>query len=180
MLGLARDGAGTLVVPVAGEADASSLEEVAGVDLLAEVPSVQRWLEEQPGTLVIGNYVYADGATNARVSVAVDELTMRLQGSRDDVALGFLATPTDVFAVPAEAVEHSTRGVRRPLGRRQDNRPAAASASVDSCCAATTSPAPTPVSTTRWCRSRDRTTRSPSGCSAGVRPSPVSRARPSR
>ena len=47
LLGLARDGAGTLVVPVAADADVSSLEEVAGVDLLAEVPSVQRWLEEQ-------------------------------------------------------------------------------------------------------------------------------------
>ena len=28
---------------------------------------------------MIGNYVYADGATNTRVSVAVDELTTRLQ-----------------------------------------------------------------------------------------------------
>ncbi len=110
VLGLARDGAGTLVAPVASGADNLALEEAAGVDLLAEVPSVQRWLEEQPGTLVLGNYVYADGATNARVSVAVDELTTRLQGSRDDLALGFLATPTDVFAVPPEAVEHSTSG----------------------------------------------------------------------
>jgi hypothetical protein len=124
VLGLARDGAGTLVVPAAAEADTSSLEEVAGVDLLAEVPSVQRWLEEQPGTLVIGNYVYADGATNARVSVAVDELTTRLQGSRDDVALGFLATPTDVFAVPAEAVQHSTRGYDgRSAGAKTIGRP---------------------------------------------------------
>ena len=124
VLGLARDGAGTLVVPVAADADISSLEEVAGVDLLAEVPSVQRWLEEQPGTLVIGNYVYADGATNARVSVAVDELTTRLQASRDDVALGFLATPTDVFAVPAEAVEHSTRGYDgRSAGAKTIGRP---------------------------------------------------------
>ena len=124
MLGLARDGAGTLVAPVAADADTSSLEEAAGVDLFAEVPSVQRWLEEQPGTLVIGNYVYADGATNARVSVAVDELTTRLQGSRDDVALGFLATPTDVFAVPAEAVEHSTRGYDgRSAGAKTIGRP---------------------------------------------------------
>jgi hypothetical protein len=53
--------------------------------------------------------VYADGGTNTRVSVAVDELTTRLQGRRDDVALAFLATPTDVFAVPGDAVQHSTR-----------------------------------------------------------------------
>jgi hypothetical protein len=58
---------------------------------------------------VLGNYVYADGADNVRVSVAVDELTTRLLADRDDTALAFLATPTDVFAVPGEAVEHSVR-----------------------------------------------------------------------
>ena len=33
---------------------------------------------------------------------------------RPDSALGFLATPTDVFAVPRDAVEHSTRAYREP------------------------------------------------------------------
>ncbi len=108
VLPLARDGAGTLVVPVRAGVS-GDLEERAGVDLLTEVPEVESWLGEQPGTLVVGNYVYADGALNTRVSVAVDALTTRLQGRRDDVALAFLATPTDVFAVPAEAVAHSTR-----------------------------------------------------------------------
>ena len=107
VLTLARDGAGTMVVPVPIGA-AESLELVAGIDLLSEVPAVERWLQDQPGTLVVGNYVYADGATNTRVSVAVDELTHRLQVGRSDVALAFLATPTDVFAVPAEAVRHSS------------------------------------------------------------------------
>jgi len=41
--------------------------------------------------------------------MAVDVLTLRLQEARPDIALAFLATPTDVFAVPHEAVEHSTR-----------------------------------------------------------------------
>ncbi len=108
VLPLAKEGAGRLVAPVRS-GTAGPLEETAGVDLLRDVPAVARWLHDQPGTLVLGNYVYADGAVNTRVSVAVDELTTRLQGSRDDVALAFLATPTDVFAVPAEAVEHSTR-----------------------------------------------------------------------
>jgi hypothetical protein len=124
VLTLAREGAGTLVVPApAGRGDAA-LEQVAGVDLLGEVPAVQRFLQDQPGTLVLGNYVYADGATNTRVSVAVDELTTRLQGSRDDVALGFLATPTDVFAVPGEAVEHSSRAYDgRSVGSKTLGRP---------------------------------------------------------
>jgi hypothetical protein len=41
--------------------------------------------------------------------MAVDELTHRVREARDDVALAFLATPTDVFAVPGDAVRHSTR-----------------------------------------------------------------------
>jgi hypothetical protein len=59
------------------------------------------------GPLVLGNYVYADGAANVRLAAAVDALTVRLQAERDDLALAFLATPTDVFAVPADAVAQS-------------------------------------------------------------------------
>ena len=108
LLPMAKEGAGSLIAPVRPSAE-GTLDEAAGVDLLGDVPAVEQWLREQPGTLVIGNYVYADGATNTRVSMAVDELSVRLQADRDDVALAFLATPTDVFAVPAEAVDHSTR-----------------------------------------------------------------------
>ena len=100
--------AGTILLPVDGS-DAEPLARRAGADLVTEVPAVADWLGALPGGLVLGNYVYADGATNVRVSVAVDALTARLQESRTDVALGFLATPTDVFAVPGEAVEHSVR-----------------------------------------------------------------------
>ncbi len=108
VLQLAREGAGTLVVPLPHGYDGDQLDHVAGVDLLGDVPAIGEWLTGQPGTLVVGNYVYADGATNARVSTAVDVLTTRLLGGRDDVALGFLATPTDVFAVPGSAVEQAT------------------------------------------------------------------------
>jgi hypothetical protein len=115
VLGTARRGAGTLLVPVTDEAVTDRgtpdehLRQHAGTDLVAEVPTVADWLARLPGPLVLGNYVYADGATNVRVSVAVDALTKRLQAARDDLALGFLATPTDVFAVPADAVSQSAR-----------------------------------------------------------------------
>ncbi len=123
VLPLARAGAGTLVVPTPAGVGDQPLEQVAGVDLLAQVPAIESWLTDQPGTLVVGNYVYADGATNTRVSMAVDALTTRLMMNRDDVALGILATPTDVFAVPADAVDHSTRvydgrsAVSKTIGR---------------------------------------------------------------
>ena len=94
----------------AAGAEPRALEEVAGVDLLAEVPAVERWLQEQPGTLVIGNYVYADGATNARVSMAVDELTTRLQAEsrRRGARRSWRRRPT-CSPYRRRRCEHSTR-----------------------------------------------------------------------
>lgn len=123
ILDTARRSGGTLLVPVAhdqpGQHDqpgehepgggSEALAQRAGLDLTSEVPAVADWLATIDGPLVLGNYVYADGAANVRLSSAVDALTVRLQAGRDDVALAFLATPTDVFAVPAEAVAQSVR-----------------------------------------------------------------------
>jgi hypothetical protein len=107
VLAEARRGAGTLLVPVAaGDAD---LAQRAGLDLTEDIPAVADWLCGLDGPLVLGNYVYADGGANVLLSAAVDVLAMRLQAARDDVALAFLATPTDVFAVPADAVAQSAR-----------------------------------------------------------------------
>ncbi|MBM2622118.1 hypothetical protein JIG36_42110 [Actinoplanes sp. LDG1-06] len=79
----------------------------AGADLLTELGAVAHWLAGLEGRLILGNYVYAPGAAYARLSVAVDALATHLRARRDDVALAFLATPTDVFAVPPTAVELS-------------------------------------------------------------------------
>ena len=124
VLGMARGSAGTLLVPVArggpdddsavgertaGAAEDQDLNERAGCDLAADVPAVADWLARTDGPLTLGNYVYADGAANVRVASAVDALTVRLAAERRDISLAFLATPTDVFAVPAEAVTQSAR-----------------------------------------------------------------------
>ena len=107
--GVARAGAGRLLVPF----DASVSEDGSfGADLLAEVPEVADWLAGIDGRLVLGNYLYADGGTHVRVAAAADALATRLSAARPDTALAFLATPTDAFAVPHEAVEHSTRAYR--------------------------------------------------------------------
>jgi hypothetical protein len=56
--------------------------------------------------------------------MAVDELTRRLQEARGDVAVASLATPTDVFAVPADAVRHSSQAyASRSPGARLLGRP---------------------------------------------------------
>jgi hypothetical protein len=103
----ATHGAGRALLPVeAGRGE--PVHHHTGADLIADVPTIGDWLAGLPGKLVVGNYVYADGAANVRVSMAVDALTHRLLEAREDAALAFLATPTDVFAVPADAVEQST------------------------------------------------------------------------
>jgi len=108
VLAEARSSAGTLLVPVGGPQDAD-LPQRAGLDLTDDIPAVADWLAAAAGPLVLGNYVYADGAANVLLSSAVDALSVRLQAARGDVALAFLATPTDVFAVPADAVAQSAR-----------------------------------------------------------------------
>nr|WP_218860287.1 hypothetical protein [Petropleomorpha daqingensis] len=97
VLDTARRNAGTLLVP----------GDPPGADLVTEMPAVAEWVAGLPGTPVLGNYVYADGAANVQVSMAVDALTLRLLAARPETALAFLATPTDVFAVPGTAVAHS-------------------------------------------------------------------------
>jgi hypothetical protein len=117
VLGMARRGAGTLLVPVSRAAPVQvglgsgdeAIARWAGLDLARQVPAAADWLAGLDGPLVLGNYVYADGAANVAVCAAADALTVRLQAARSDLALAFLATPTDVYAVPAEAVAHSVR-----------------------------------------------------------------------
>jgi hypothetical protein len=127
VLETARGSAGTLKVPVtrppgsAGSPTEAGLDLArdAGLDLAADLAGVAEWLAATDGPLVLGNYVYADGAANVRVASAVDALTVRLLAARPDAALAFLATPTDVFAVPPEAVAESRqRFAGRPLAAK--------------------------------------------------------------
>ncbi len=116
VLQMARRGAGTLLVPVRQEAgetpaggDGQAISHRAGLNLVCQVPDAAGWLAGLDGPLVLGNYVYADGAANVAVCAAADALTARLQAERGELALAFLATPTDVYAVPADAVAQSAR-----------------------------------------------------------------------
>ncbi|QWC86395.1 hypothetical protein KLP28_06855 [Nocardioidaceae bacterium] len=116
----AGSSAGTLLAP--DDPDDDDL----GVDLLTDVPRITDWLTgsaARDGSLVVGNYVYADGALNVRVATAVDEVSRRALARDDRTALAFLATPTDVFAVPGDAVDQATAryeersGLSKNLGR---------------------------------------------------------------
>ncbi|MBU2662803.1 hypothetical protein KOI35_04710 [Actinoplanes bogorensis] len=95
-------------VPSAGRLIAPVLPgRAAGADLLTELGAVAHWLAGIDGRLVLGNYVYAPGAAYVKLSVAFDALAVHLRERRDDLALAFLATPTDTFAVPPAAVEQA-------------------------------------------------------------------------
>jgi len=126
VLQVARSGAGTLLVAARDPSDVDDgvLVRTAGADLTTEVPEIADWLTGLEGSLVLGNYVYADGAANVRVCAAADALTLRLQAAKKDLALAFLATPTDVFAVPGDAVAQSAQTyAARPLAVKLASRP---------------------------------------------------------
>lgn len=101
----AETSAGTLLLPARGEG-----ADQAGLDLLGDLPTVMAWLAEvapADTTPVLGNYLYADGGLNVRVAAAGQALARTLRSARPDLVQAFLATPTDVFAVPADAVAQS-------------------------------------------------------------------------
>ncbi|PZS30310.1 MAG: hypothetical protein DLM58_13900 [Pseudonocardiales bacterium] len=108
----ATGAAGTLLAPVGDDSAGADAAAHAGLDVLSETAAATEWINHLDGALVLGNYVYADGVANLRLAAAVDALTLRLQDTRTDLALAFLGTPTDVFAVPADAVAQSMRAHR--------------------------------------------------------------------
>ncbi|MEU4427367.1 hypothetical protein AB0F81_42650 [Actinoplanes sp. NPDC024001] len=93
----ASGSAGRLLAPVAGDG-------TPGADLLSDLGAVAQWLLGFDGRLILGNYGYAPGAAYPKLAAAVDALGTHLREQRHDTALAVLATPTDVYAVPAEAV----------------------------------------------------------------------------
>lgn len=118
LIATARDSAGTLLVPVRPDRmaagtdldvlDDDGLAAVAGANLITETAAIAEWITELEQRVVIGNYAYADGGTHVRLSAAVDAIGQHVLDRRNDVTLAFIATPTDVFVVPRDAVEHAT------------------------------------------------------------------------
>jgi hypothetical protein len=103
---------GRLHVPVRQAGGGEAMER-AGADLLHDAPAVAQWLLGfDRGRLVMGNYAYADGAVHARLAAATDALCEHVRHHRPDTALSYLATPTDVYAVPAEVVAQANRAYR--------------------------------------------------------------------
>jgi hypothetical protein len=110
---IARAGAGEVTVPVQHHG-------AQGADVSRALPEVHAWLDglalgEEP---VLGMYAYGDGARHVTATAAFDILAGRLLVSKPAAALAFLATPTDAYLAPLEAIEaartaYAARRLRR-------------------------------------------------------------------
>jgi hypothetical protein len=108
-----RAGAGTVHLP---RTDAGY-----GLDLVRQLPEAARWLAEVTAgqSVVLGTYVYADGATHVALSAAAAEIGTQLRTAGRDVVTAYLATPTDTFLVPDDVVGAARgRWPDRPLWTR--------------------------------------------------------------
>ena len=116
ILSLTLAGGGRVHVPMHGEvsSDPDPVIAAAGTDLLTEAPAVRAWLQSFDVPLVVGNYVYADGSTFVRLAAVADALITDLIERDRRTAMSYLATPTDVFAVPAEVV-HAARAANKSV-----------------------------------------------------------------
>lgn len=101
-------GNGTLTAPLdtrrTGSPSADLLQ--CGADLLTQTPELGAWLlayRDRVGqSLDVGNLAYLDGERHVRVALAMDALSALLCARDPGTSLAYLATPTDLFAVPGD------------------------------------------------------------------------------
>jgi hypothetical protein len=86
--------------PVAPDTPAEAWIPLAGANLLTDTPELAAWLAGLEGTLDIAAIAYLDGERHVRVAMAMDAIMMGVSAAKPDTTLMFMATPTDVFAVP--------------------------------------------------------------------------------
>ena len=75
----------------------------AGANLLTQTPELIAWLQALDVPLDIAAIAYLDGERHVRVSLAMDAIMTSISHARPDTTLMYMATPTDIFAVPEAA-----------------------------------------------------------------------------
>jgi hypothetical protein len=95
----------------------------AGCDLLTQAPEIAAWLESLQRPLDIASIAYADGEKHVRLSLAMDAVGSTLCAADARTTLAWMATPTDVFAVPEALASqvmrvHAQRGGVGRLAQR--------------------------------------------------------------
>lgn len=94
-------------LPRCGDAELDMLQ--AGADLLAEAPRVADWLVARGGPLDIASLAYADGERHVRIVMAMDWIVRAVLDANPASTASWLATPTDVFAMPGATARASMR-----------------------------------------------------------------------
>lgn len=98
--------ASTVHLPV--RSGTSAITERAGANVIEDVVELQQWLggfADEP--LVLGVYIYADGALHVQATLAADVLGTGLRASGSDVTMAYAGTPSDSFLVSEDAVNDS-------------------------------------------------------------------------
>jgi hypothetical protein len=108
LIAYARASPGTLVLPISnsvdGAASDAAIAEAAGCDVLKDMASIVQWvLNNSTQRLVVGTFLYADGALFSRLAAAADVVVTLLCQARPTTALMGLCSPTEVFSVPEAA-----------------------------------------------------------------------------
>jgi hypothetical protein len=116
LFAMTKDSPGTLIYPLKGKPKSDSdedLADVAGCNLMEQPVEITNWLvaaaEAHAGgkRLTIGMYGYLDAALHVKLSIGADMVMNGVSERYKDVALAYLCTPTDAFAIPKEAVDAS-------------------------------------------------------------------------
>ena len=119
-------GNGQLIAPAAAAAplggNAAQDLSLAGCDMLTQTPEIAAWLRQLGTALDLFAIAYLDGERHVRVSLAMDALAVDCVGADPRSTLAWMATPTDLFAVPqplADAVmrAYDDRGALKRLAQ---------------------------------------------------------------
>jgi hypothetical protein len=106
-------GNGQLIAPVAAAATLSGQAEqdiaLAGCDMLTQTPQIAHWLTQLGQPLDLFSIAYLDGERHVRVSLAMDAIASACSAADTRCTRAWMATPTDVFAVPRVLAEDVMR-----------------------------------------------------------------------
>lgn len=113
---IAERGNAVIHVPVTQTETQASWTQRAGADLLTHLPDIAQWLRSFKGPLDVAAHCYADGERHLRLAAAMDVLQALACHEHPQSTLAFMATPTDVYAVPQHTAATSMARFRdRPL-----------------------------------------------------------------
>lgn len=119
LIELTRNSPGTITFPLkkpqSSISDDDDLFASAGCNLFTQPAEIKNWLiGVAPGRpLTIGGYAYLDGALHVQVSLAMCAIMMGVIEQRENVSLGFLCSPTDIFVSPPDAAAAARDALNR-------------------------------------------------------------------